>query len=370
MKKIIITLMLLFSCLNIAQADNSMQVSYEQILMSKTPTWKIMPAKFLVEDDYNGYLKNADTFYGDLLKELNKQKALNTVNSKLNAKYLDLCKKCFDNMYNNKTSPKINIDNSEYSLLSEFTKVSVAFVNQMLSNEKISILVLRSFSYDYKKYINSKYLKNKNNMKNNKEIISAIENEIDSVNLIYKYLLKNSNYIEYNETISNDEFKQLFEDIKNDLELLSKEIYNYSYSYEQKKYDNWAIRNNKKKLVGRLSDAVYSPYFQVKNGLYAHGAQFDYPLQVVQSLPNGVLLSGNVGLGGMNMKTIFLVTSKKYVDGQWLNEPIVAEYKGTYDYTTVLGVNKRVYKFYRYGKNEIDNNFKIPNETLYFFKPY
>lgn len=45
-------------------------------------------------------------------------------------------------------------------------------------------------------------------------------------------------------------------------------------------------------------------------------------------------------------------------------------FKGYYDYTTVFGVKKRIYKFYRWGQSEIDANFKIPGQPLYFYYPY
>ena len=37
---------------------------------------------------------------------------------------------------------------------------------------------------------------------------------------------------------------------------------------------------------------------------------------------------------------------------------------------TVFGVKKRIYKFYRWGQSEIDANFKIPGQPLYFYYPY
>jgi hypothetical protein len=92
-----------------------------------------------------------------------------------------------------------------------------------------------------------------------------------------------------------------------------------------------------------------------------------YPLQVVQSVPNGIIVTEVYGYGSTSLKNIFIQTSKQYADGQIIEEPITAEYKGLYDYITVLGARKRIFKFYQYSQKEIDNNFKIPGETFYFY---
>ena len=152
----------------------------------------------------------------------------------------------------------------------------------------------------------------------------------------------------------------------------AKEVSTYSYKYEQKKYNEWAIRNGKKQIKGSLEGFVYNSYnTPVKNSLYTHDPINNLFLKVLQTVPGGVIISGTYiggGISGVNL--IYLQTTKPYADGQYIKEPIIAEFKGYYDYTTVLGARKRIYKFYRYGTNEIKSNFVIPGQPLYFYSNY
>lgn len=89
-------------------------------------------------------------------------------------------------------------------------------------------------------------------------------------------------------------------------------------------------------------------------------------------MPGGVILTGEYlgPYGPPGYGSIFLQTSKQFADGQIIRDGIVAEYKGFYDYYTVLGAKKRIYKFYRLGETEIKKNFEIPGQPFYFYLPY
>lgn len=152
----------------------------------------------------------------------------------------------------------------------------------------------------------------------------------------------------------------------------AKEVSTYSYKYEKKKYNEWAVRNGKKQIKGSLEEFIYNSYnTPVTNCLYTHDPINNLFLKVLQTVPGGVILSGTyIGSGISGVNLIYLQTTKSYTDGQYIKEPIIAEFRGYYDYTTVLGVRKRIYKFYRYGTNEIKSNFVIPGQPLYFYSNY
>lgn len=163
-------------------------------------------------------------------------------------------------------------------------------------------------------------------------------------------------------------------DLNNKLHEITYEIYKYSENYERQKFLGWAKKNNKKLVDGRLSNYVYYSHAPVpKLGyLYKHVPAGDFYLTVLQSVPGGVILTGEYlgPYGPTGYGSIFLQTSKQFADGQIIREGIVAEYKGYYDYYTVLGVKKRIYKFYRLGETELKKNFEIPGQPFYFYYPY
>lgn len=151
---------------------------------------------------------------------------------------------------------------------------------------------------------------------------------------------------------------------------IAEEVSTYSYNYEEKKYKNWLAKNGKKQIKGALEQFVYASHYQPQmGGLYIHHPTNNLFLKVLQTVPGGVILTGTyIGTNVYGQNIIFLQTSKSFADGQIIREPITAEFKGYYDYTTVLGVRKRIYKFYRLGQKEIDANFKIPGEKFYFYE--
>lgn len=187
------------------------------------------------------------------------------------------------------------------------------------------------------------------------------------------------NYRQYENylIISNNIAAVIYSRINKNLETwkpLKSEVYNYSYNYEKQKYENWCAKNNKKRVAGSLSNYVYYAHAPAPElgYLYKHVPTGDFHLKVLQSVPGGVILTGDYlgPYGPTGYGTIFLQTSKQFADGQIIREGIVAEYKGFYDYYTVLGAKKRIYKFYRLGETEIKNNFEIPGQPFYFYLPY
>lgn len=71
-------------------------------------------------------------------------------------------------------------------------------------------------------------------------------------------------------------------------------------------------------------------------------------MQVVQSVPGGVLMKSNLGIsmGFPESQIAFLYVhdGKQFVDGQYLNG-YWAYYVGLYQYTTTMGIEKNVYSF-------------------------
>lgn len=152
---------------------------------------------------------------------------------------------------------------------------------------------------------------------------------------------------------------------------IAKEVSTYSYNYEKQQYQNGLVKNGKKQVKGTLEQFVYGSHYHPQQGaLYTHHPTNNLFLKVLQTVPGGVILTGTyIGHNVYGQNFIFLQTSKSFADGQYIREPLTTEFKGYYDYTTVLGVRKRIYKFYRLGQNEINANFKIPGQTFYFYEP-
>ena len=116
----------------------------------------------------------------------------------------------------------------------------------------------------------------------------------------------------------------------------------------------------KEHICGSLESFVYDPRANSPkaNCLYQYNPyNSNLILKVQQAINGGILVSGdNYYYGGYfpELKTIFIQTSKQFVDDQWMKDKEIVKYMGVYSYTTVLGAKKSVYKFYRYGKNEYE----------------
>ena len=134
----------------------------------------------------------------------------------------------------------------------------------------------------------------------------------------------------------------------------------------------------KERICGSLSTYVYMQNANPpKVGcLYAYNP-YDrmnpFTLRVKQVINGGILVSADTVYYGSyfsNPKTIFIQTSKQFVDDQLMRDKEIVKYMGVYDYITVLGARKRVYKFYRYGKYEIEKNVeKSSLENYGFIEP-
>lgn len=134
----------------------------------------------------------------------------------------------------------------------------------------------------------------------------------------------------------------------------------------------------KESICGSLSTYVYMQNANPpKVGcLYAYNPydrMSPLTLRVQQVINGGILVSADTNYYGnyfSNPKTIFIQTSKQFVDDQLMRDKEIVKYMGVYDYITVLGARKRVYKFYRYGKYEIEKNVeKSSLENYGFIEP-
>ena len=118
----------------------------------------------------------------------------------------------------------------------------------------------------------------------------------------------------------------------------------------------------KENICGSLESLIY---YQNANPpkigclYYYDPYQSQLVLKVRQVIDGGILVSADNSYYRYyfpNPKTIFIQTSKQFVDDQWLKDKEIVKYMGVYNYTNVLGASKSVYKFYRYGKYEIEKN--------------
>lgn len=329
---------------------------------------------YLCKDDYQGYLNNKDTMYGSIInksqeiKDDNKS-ADNNEQNQINIYVLNLVAETIEKVANDKNSAgvRISISDDIYPYLYDDVKYSVNIVNLILKLNKDELLpYIESYYSNRIDEYQKKAQNNKNNMKELYKLYEKIEEE--EQNLKTAFDSYSYPYMEAENT------RKLAGDLYTKFNSLSYNIYKQGENYERQKFLGWAKKNNKKLVDGRLSNYVYYSHAPVpKLGyLYKHVPAGDFYLTVLQSVPGGVILTGEYlgPYGPTGYGSIFLQTSKQFADGQIIREGIVAEYKGYYDYYTVLGVKKRIYKFYRLGETEIKKNFEIPGQPFYFYYPY
>lgn len=360
MKKIFILLFSLIFCVNIVFAANDLQKQFENQLKQARASLSFN-VLYLINDDFKGYYNDGDTIIGmfenqyDELKKTNKEPDIS---------YLSLIIKNYKQAYkiqNEAPLSYIFIEDDKYNLLEENTKKSIGIYN-MLCNRAMQSSSDFDFDYYYNelKIAQNKFESDMNNMKQNNEIYLRIYSLYEQIKNYDKYMT--------DKKIIGKEFQRKLNELEHALYKLYSRIYDYSYSYEKKKYENWLVQNNKKIIKGTLQQFVYNQYNKPQVGaLYIHDPKNLY-LIVKQTVPGGIIVSGDTNLGSTYYKVndIYIQTVKQFADDTYITEPIVAEYKGFYDYTTVLGAPRRIYKFYRYGQSEIKNNFKIPPEKYYF----
>lgn len=364
-KYIFILLICIFTALpNLA--SNTLQSN--DILQMETVTEKnihfLFDAKYLLKEDYNYYLAGGKTVYGILLAVLDKTNTTNYKYKDVNIKYLEIMQSKIENVAINQIeSEPLYIEDKDYIHLTNDVKKIINSFNLLLEDKNQYLNDVISNFNSKITYWNNEYNENKTNMAKIKKIQEDVYDEYNS----------NKNYINnYKPSKTSQEIYDKIVEMNTSLLDLSNKLNGAGYNYEKQKYLNWAKRNNKKIVCGTLSEFVYSPYATPKiSCIYTHVPSVDFPLKIEQALKGGVLVTGDYTLGYIStMKNIFIQTSKQFVSNQWLKEPLVVEYTGNFDYITVLGAPQSVWKFYRYGENEIKNNFDIPGEKLYFYHPY
>lgn len=335
----------------------------EDFESKNTTAFKTNP-KFLLFDDVLNYMdnNNSNSIYGRLLDANNKSSFKTDGINKMTLETLVLL---YKQAYNDFNAAKVYIlDDNQYSELPLETRKLISFYNSLIKSKQIISLdpIQNVVTQEY-----NKFLSNKNNIKQNKDIYDNISYYSDRLKDFVSYIREKS---------KNEQEIQEVQSTYDDVSAKTKEIYDYSFNYEKTKFENWAKRSNKKLVCGALSNYVYMPNVpEPKVGcLYEYLPQRDFTLQVKQTVPGGVIMSGNVKMaitfGGSTLNNIYIQTSKSFADNQSILEPMMVEFKGYYDYTNVFGVKKRIYKFYRWGQSEIDANFKIPGQPLYFYYPY
>lgn len=350
-------------------ANNSLQQAYEEKfkeqLQQQIAIEFLFSGNYILKDDYNGYLNGGKSLYGEIINKITQLKNSNTPNKDLSLKYLTQLKYNIENATrNNANTTLMVIPDNDFKMLDDETKLFINLNNICAQDDKTIYLepIIQGFNAQIDKW-QATFDKNKNNPK----VLKELYNEVKTTeNTIKKYLdLKYASQVR----IANK-----LNEFYNALNSTSYIIYKQGESYEKQKFLTWAQKNHKKLIDGRLSNYVY--YAQAptpKIGyLYEHIPTGDFYLKVLQSVPGGVILTGEYmgPYGPTGYGSIFLQTSKQFADGQIIREGIVAEYKGYYDYYTVLGVKKRIYKFYRLGETEIKKNFEIPGQPFYFYLSY
>lgn len=357
--------------INTRLSANSLQEEYEnkfsEQLRKDLSIGVLLDSIYLLKDDYKGYMNNGGSIYGTILYNIDKIEKSNNPYKNCDLKYLNQVKSNIENAVKNNVVPQlIVVGNEEYKLLSDNTKDLVNLNNILSETNKEVYLnnIIKDFAYKIGVW-EEECEKYKFNMKKLKEIEEEIDKE---ENICKNYLNSYKDFQNKSEVVYNK-----VKEIQSSLSSLSYQIYEVGKAYEQKKFLEWAQRNNKKVTCGNLSNFVYAPYASAPQlgCIYTYLPKRDFTLQTLQSVNGGVILTGSYSLThATHINNIFLQTSKVFADGQYIMEPLVVEYKGFYDYYTVLGVKKRIYKFYRLGQPEIDKNFNIPGQPFYFYQAY
>ncbi len=148
MKNFIVLLLSLFCFIPPAFAGNLLQQTDEIQFVQKTVN-NPMPSHYgkiyLLREDYMGYKNGKNAFYGYIvngLKDVHKSS-----NSTINKQYLQLIKNKIDSVilitnsdidYNRRLNfnlSKITVDDTEYKLLSENTKLVIQMYNYIVSGD-------------------------------------------------------------------------------------------------------------------------------------------------------------------------------------------------------------------------------------------
>lgn len=290
---------------------------------------------------------NLDKYFADYLagKILNKEN--NTVNSQNitlevilsndDKKIENLYRKYKDNRNN------MNLNKELYDLSSSYAKQYTE-----VYDETVGTRVFVGAAKQYKNLLDNSfknsYITSTDVYKSNtdvKQIAKDFETEFNEVHHEAYYKVQNllTTYI--------DKYKKI-----------SKEVLEYSTSYETKKVQNFYKKNYGAINFGGTMDILLSPYDTPKENCYYVGNSYAQ-LRVIQKLNNGVIVTHayqNAYGYQSHFKNAFIETNKPYVQNQMISGKFL--YDGIYTYTNVLGANNTVWKF---------KELRYPTEKLYFY---
>ena len=332
-----------------------------------------VPSNFLLAEDYKYFNESKGSFLGDLYNMKKKfESSTELSNKEFNINILDvLINKIIklSGNYNTYTE-KIKLTNNDIECLDKELLAFVVMFNVYMLDDSIKEMHFENID----KYINEilkayslNFEDNKNNLVKLSELDASIDVECQKLRALSEDIDKfNKHGVNYADKVARKAM-----DVNNQLVKLSSSINTYGRNIEKGQYLNWLKKNNLKEISNiPLYSFVYGTNYSEpnKNLLYAH--QPIYPIQVLQSVSGGVLLTGSHAIPQAdNIQIIFMETNKKYADGQIIRKPIVAEYKGIYQYYNVLGTKNSVYKFRELTQTEINKRYNFKHK-FYFYEPY
>ena len=341
-----------------------------------------IPNEILIQEDYLYYQKKGGSIIGDIYKTLedienkgdfeNKQFNIAILNKIINQykKKIDAIKMKdynIDLSYN--TPTKIMLSNQDFDKLEEDVKNRLLLINyvffDMASVQQTYYKFLDSSINGILNKYNQQFNENKNNLAKLNDLYNLLSSERDKLTSYANGIKRLHNQDDYCTSLMN-KINNTSEKISN----LKNSVGSYGINVEKTSYNNWLKKNNVKPISKTtLSNYVYGTYYEApnKNFLYKHIPI--YPVQVLQSVNGGVLLTGNYSIiQADNIQVVFLETNKKYANGYILRNPLILEYKGIYNYYNTFGAKNSIYWFRELSQAEINKKYaSLPN--YYFFNP-
>ena len=341
-----------------------------------------VPNDFAIQEDFSIYQQKGNSIIGEIYKTLenienkeyfeNKQFNIAILNKIINQykKKIDAIKMKdynIDLSYN--TPTKIMLSNQDFDKLEEDVKNRLLLINyvffDMASVQQTYYKFLDSSINGILNKYNQQFNENKNNLAKLNDLYNLLSSERDKLTSYANGIKRLHNQDDYFTSLMN-KINNTSEKISN----LQNSVGSYGISVEKTSYNNWLKKNNVKPISKTtLSNYVYGTYYEVpnKNFLYKHIPI--YPVQVLQSVNGGVLLTGNYSIiQADNIQVVFLETNKKYANGYILRNPLILEYKGIYNYYNTFGAKNSIYWFRELSQAEINKKYaSLPN--YYFFNP-
>lgn len=212
---------------------------------------------------------------------------------------------------------KIKLTNNELDFLDETLKELVMRFNLFVFDDvfkETQFNNIDAYVNEILKTYSSNFEDNKNNLAKLSELDASINAECQKLRALSENINKfNKHSVNYADKVARKAM-----DVNNQLVKLSSSINIYSRNIEKGQYLSWLKKNNLKEISNiPLYSFVYGTNYSEpnKNLLYAH--QPIYPIQVLQSVSGGVLLTGSHAIPQAdNIQIIFMETNKKYADGQ------------------------------------------------------